>query len=128
VYAVEAEPKKTINIGILSFRDIDANQKAWKPLEDYLNSQNQMYQYKIYSYTQDNLEKAVARNELDFIVAHSLVLVTMERKYRTHNIASIVKKDLCGHLMTTYGSVIIPLYTTKISRKTSSSKQLFLTK
>lgn len=107
VYAFETQPKHTINIGILSFRDIDENQKAWKPLEEYLNKQNQTYQYKIHSYAQNDLEKAVAKNELDIVIAHSLSLVTMETKYHTHNIASIVKKDLCGHLLTTYGSVIV---------------------
>jgi len=107
VYPFESEPKHTINIGILSFRDIEANQKSWKPLEEYLNNFNQTYQYKIHSYTQDDLEKAVSKNELDIVIAHSLALVTMETKYSTNNIASIVRKDLCGHFLTTYGSTIV---------------------
>ncbi len=107
VYTVEAEPKKTINIGILSFRDIDENQKVWQSLEDYLNNYNQDYQFKIHSYIQDDLEKAVSKNELDIIFVYPLVSVIMETKYHTHNIASIVRKDLGGKLLNSYGSTIV---------------------
>ncbi len=108
VYAIDTLPKhNTINIGILSFRDIDENQKAWKPLEDYLNNHNKTYQFKIHSYIQDDLEKAVAKNELDIIFVYPLVSVAMETKYHTHNIASIVRKDSDGKLLNSYGSTII---------------------
>lgn len=107
IYANEIQSKQTINIGIVSFRDLDDNQKAWQPLEDYLNNYNQTYRYKIHSYTQDSMEKAVEKNELDIIISHPLDAVTMETKYFTHNIASIVRKDTDGHLLTHYGSVIV---------------------
>ncbi len=106
-YAVQTEEKHTINIGILSLRDIDENQKAWKPLEDYLNNQNQAYQYKIFSYNEDDLENAVAKNQLDILLAHSRFSVMVEAKYNTHNIATIVRKDQDGNLLNKYGSVII---------------------
>jgi PAS domain S-box-containing protein len=107
IYASEINSQNTITIGILSCRDLNANQKAWKPLEEYLNNFTQIYQYKIQSYPQDDLEQVIATNQVDILIADSVSSVMMETKYRTHNIASVVKKGLDGQLLTSYGSVIV---------------------
>lgn len=99
--------KKQVDIGIISIRPIDENQKIWSPFVQELRRLEPHYDYRIHSYTEANLEKAVAANQLDFIIVHPLSLITMETKYEAQNIASLIRKDDAGNLLNHYGSVIV---------------------
>lgn len=93
LFASNNPSKQNIDIGIISFRPIAENQQIWQPLADELNRLEPQYNYRIHSYKEIDLEKAVALNKLDFMVVHSLSYVTMETKYNAQNIASIIRQD-----------------------------------
>lgn len=109
LFASENPSKKSVDIGIISFRPIIENQKIWQPFADELNRLSPNYHYRIHSYNETDLEKAVALKQLDFIIVHPLSLVTNETKYHTLNIASLVRKDDTNTQITEYGGVIATL-------------------
>ena len=106
LFASNNPSKQNIDIGIISFRPIAENQQIWQPLADELNRLEPQYNYRIHSYKEIDLEKAVALNKLDFMVVHSLSYVTMETKYNAQNIASIIRQDDQKKQLTRYGGVI----------------------
>ncbi len=105
-----ANTHQTLNVGILSFRLADENQRIWQPLVDEVHSSNPSLDVNITSGSLDDINALVAHNKLDFVVVHPAAFVEMEYKYGISNIASIVRqsKTSAGHL-TTYGGVIVIL-------------------
>ena len=103
-------PKETLNIGILSFRPIDENQKIWQPLHDEMYALNPSLDVNITSGSLDEIEKLTQKNALDFVIIHPAAFVEMEYKYGITNIASIVRQDATkGVHLTRYGGVIVTL-------------------
>ncbi|MDD5158739.1 MAG: EAL domain-containing protein [Sulfuricurvum sp.] len=106
LFAALPSSKKPVEIGIIAFRPIQENQHVWQPLADELNRFSKHYDYRIHSYSESDLEKAVAHNKLDFIIVHSLSFITMETKYDAQNIASLIRQDVNHNHLTHYGGVI----------------------
>jgi len=106
LFASENSSKKEIDIGIIAFRPIAENQKIWQPLVDELNRLEPKYHYRIHSYKETDLEQAVALQQLDFVIVHSLSFVTMETKYNAQNIAAIIRQDDQKRHLNRYGGVI----------------------
>lgn len=106
---VSTNSVKTINIGVVSFRPIDENQKIWKPLEIQLKNPTHNLEYNITSYTVQDLEKAVAKNQLDFVVTIPTSYVALESKYGVTNIASLVRHSNIGdeHLSLYAGTIAV---------------------
>lgn len=101
---------QTINVGVLSFRPLDENQKIWKPLKDEVHAFNPFLDLNITSGSLEEIEKLTEKNSLDFVVVHPAAFVEMEYKYGISNIASIVRESTSnGNHLTTYGGVIVAL-------------------
>ena len=101
---------QTVNVGVLSFRPIDENQKIWKTLKDEVHASNPLLDLNITSGSLEEIEKLTEKNLLDFVVVHPAAFVEMEYKYGISNIASIVRETTSvGNHLTTYGGVIVAL-------------------
>lgn len=110
LFASDTLPRKTIHIGILSFRPIPDNQRIWLPLEQHLHSFAPQFDFNITSYTQADLEKHIGEEKIDFAVLHPDALVAMEVKYGVSNIASVVRlSTTTKEPLTQYGGVIAVL-------------------
>ncbi len=103
-------PHQTLNVGVLSFRPIDENQKVWQTLVDEVHKSNPSLDLNITSGSLEVIEKLTEKNSLDFVVVHPAAFVEMEQKYGISNIASIVRETTSnGNHLTTYGGVIVTL-------------------
>lgn len=108
--ASTASSHQTLNVGVLSFRPNDENQRVWQPLVDEIHASNPQLDVNLTSDSLDEVEKLVAQNKLDFVVVHPAAFVEMEYKYGISNIASIVRPSkLGGKYLNTYGGVIVTL-------------------
>lgn len=102
--------QQTINIGVISVKPLDENQKIWLPLGKALKQKAPQYDFNITSYKQPQMLEQIAKENLDFAIVHPRAYVEIEMKYNATNVASIVQKDpLSGSKITKYGGVIATL-------------------
>ncbi len=80
---------QVVNVGILSFRPVDDNQRIWQPFVDEIRASNPTLDVNITSGSLDDIDALVAHNKLDFVVVNPSAFVEMEYKYGISNIASI---------------------------------------
>lgn len=110
LYADSHTPKeKKINIGVLSFRPLDENQKQWKHLGDELMEFAPDFEFNIVSLNQKELYEAIKKEQLHLAILHPAAVVEMETKYGVSNIASVIKKTKSGAKIAEYGGVIAAL-------------------
>jgi diguanylate cyclase (GGDEF)-like protein/PAS domain S-box-containing protein len=110
LFAALAQPHQILNVGVLSFRPVDENQRIWHPLVDEVHKYNPNLDVNLTSGSLSEIEALVAQNKLDFVVVHPAAFVEMEYKYGITNIASLVRQEKYGsqHL-NRYGGVIVTL-------------------
>ena len=77
--------KPTVNVGILAFRPKPEVIARWQPLIDYFNAEIPSAHFVLNTYTNQELDNAVANNELDFIFAQPSHYV---RLTYTHSLSS----------------------------------------
>lgn len=67
----------TYKLGVLAYRDKASTRARWQPLEDYFNTQLKDYRFSLVVHHLDELEQAVERGEVDFVLtqpAHYVLL------------------------------------------------------
>ena len=109
------QPKNEITIGIISFRDLDENNKRWEPLKKLLEERIPNTTITLLSFHQKDRDSHIAQKKIDFMILHPQAFVEMEIKYGIQNIASLVRKDPMGNRSTSYAGTIATLADSKIS-------------
>lgn len=97
---------QTITIGVLAHRGPDVTLRMWNPLADYLGQQLPHHQFVIQPLGYDQIEPAVARHSIDFLLANPNQFVEMAY---THGLTSIATLEYaCGQdkRCQSFGSVI----------------------
>ena len=94
-----------IKIGVLCSRGSEHCHHQWDATATYLSARSERYQYKIIPLTFDNIDMAIAREEVDFILANPAYYVRMEAQYGITRIVSLKTKSASG-LANEFGSVI----------------------
>jgi len=59
--------KPTLKIGVLSFRSVEATQKRWQPLADYLNEQLPQYHFQLSILFYEEMNRVFAEAGIDYI-------------------------------------------------------------
>ncbi len=96
-----------VKIGVLAFRGHDICLKSWQPTARYLSKQIKGYAFKIIPYSHKELNNAVARSEIDFILTNTGHYVTLETPYGISRIATkrapsnIAKSNVFGAVIFT---------------------------
>lgn len=90
-YAAEPCPdqKPEIRIGILSHRGAELTLAAWQPTAAYLSQQLTSYEFIIKPLGFDEVDNAVQRNDVDFILVNPGIYVNLEYKYRVSRLATM---------------------------------------
>ncbi|MDD5717560.1 MAG: PhnD/SsuA/transferrin family substrate-binding protein [Sulfuricurvum sp.] len=86
---VYAQVKESIKIGILAKRGAAQTLEQWQPLSEYLNTQIPGYRFEIVPLGFDELNDAVAKATIDFILTNTLQYVTFEYRYGVSRIATL---------------------------------------
>ena len=92
LHAAQAQVLSTVRIGVLSFRDLEATRKQWTPLAGYLEEQMPGYLFAIKPFHQDDLSKAVANGEVDFILTQPEHYVLLRSRYRLAAVATLTQQ------------------------------------
>ncbi len=86
LYAIE---NKEIIIGVLSHRGDDSTRKNWSPTAKYLSSILDPYIFKIKPLKFNEIDAAVAAEDIDFLLVNSGIYVDLEVRYRVSKIVTL---------------------------------------
>lgn len=95
-------------IGVLAFRSKAQTLEEWEPIVQYLNNIGPKYAFSILPLNYRELDDAVKKSTIDFVVTNSGHYVYLEKEYHISRIATMVEyKD--GQWINHFGGVIFTL-------------------
>jgi PAS domain S-box-containing protein len=102
--AFAAEP---LTLGVFAFRDKGATARKFQPVADYLERALPGHRFILQAYTYDELETAIERREVDFVLSHAAHYVAInERNALSSPLATLLEREK-GQPMPVYGGAII---------------------
>ncbi|MBU0622351.1 MAG: PhnD/SsuA/transferrin family substrate-binding protein [Gammaproteobacteria bacterium] len=106
VFIASAQAAQPVRIGVLAFRPKAITLEQWQPLAGVFKQSMPGREFVIEAFTLPEMEKAVAANELDFVLTNSGHYVLLSKRYGlTSPIATLVV-DESGKLARSFGGVI----------------------
>jgi len=100
-----AADSPTVTIGVLSHRGDAATLRSWSPTADYLASQIPYTRFRIRPLDFEEVEPAVARGEIDFVLVNSGMYVDLEVRHGVTRIATL-NNNHGGQSYNTFGGVL----------------------
>ena len=94
-----------ISIGVLTIRPPEQTLAAWQPTADYLTQTVPGFRFKIEPLDTEQLNGAVAKDKLDFVLTNPAHYVYLEARHRITRIATLVN-TVGGHPLKEFGGVI----------------------
>ena len=96
----------TVKIGVLAKRGTDRCLEKWVPTAEYLTSHIPGHLFTIVPLVFEEINAAVERGEVDFMLANPLFYVGLEKLYNANRIATLKNLGLDGRVYTVFGGVI----------------------
>ncbi len=98
--------EKEIRIGVLSFRSLEQSKLQWQATADYLNTQMAGFHFSIIPMYYTNLDLAINRHELDFVLTNPEYYTTLHADHALSAIATLMPL-VNGNPVSTFGGVIL---------------------
>jgi PAS domain S-box-containing protein len=76
-----SEVRQDVRLGVLSFRSLEHTAAQWGPLADYLSERIPGYRFRIVPLFYPDLDRAVARHELDMVLTNPEHYVLLRSRY-----------------------------------------------
>lgn len=103
-----ARAEETVRIGILSFRPKPQTMAQWQPLEAALRARMPEQRFVVQAYTYTELNEAVARRQLDFVLTNPGHYVLLSRRFQLSSpIATLLSGGPDGMTLGQFGGVIL---------------------
>jgi PAS domain S-box-containing protein len=99
-----ADEKKVLMVGVLSFRTIEYTTSQWLPTVEYLQKTMPEYRFELVPLYYNELDKALAKDELDFVLTNPEHYVLNRTKYKFDAIATLT--TIVGQPSSEFGGVI----------------------
>ncbi|MGB2987643.1 MAG: PhnD/SsuA/transferrin family substrate-binding protein [Phycisphaerae bacterium] len=100
------EAPQPVKIGMLAKRGPERCLEKWGPTGEYLTSQIPGHSFTIVPLDFEEIDPAVERGEVDFILANSSFYVGLEKLYGANRIATLKNRRTAG-VYTVFGGVIL---------------------
>ena len=94
-----------VRIGVLAFRGHQQAMSRWLPMADYLNKHMPDFHFQIIPLNLQQVRKATAAEEIDFVLTNPGNYVLLESAYGASRIATL-KRNWKGHEYSRFGAVI----------------------
>jgi ABC-type phosphate/phosphonate transport system substrate-binding protein len=94
-----------VRIGVLAFRGHQQAMSRWQPMADYLNTNLPGIRFKIVPLNLQQVRKATAAEEIDFVLTNPGNYVLLESRYGASRIATL-KRHWLGHDYSRFGAVV----------------------
>ena len=109
------QDRDAVRIGVLAFRGYQQAMNQWQPMAEYLNRNMPGFHFQIVPLNLQQVRKATAAQEIDFVLTNPGNYVLLESSYGASRIATL-KRHWKGHEYSHFGAVIF-------SRRDNSSIQ-----
>lgn len=96
---------QTARIGVLAKRGTEKCMQQWSATAEYLSDAIEGYAFTIVPLSFDEINAAVTRGQVEFIIANSAIYVALESKYGVNRIATLKNRHL-GGVYTRFGGVV----------------------
>ncbi|WP_374340852.1 EAL domain-containing protein [Azonexus sp.] len=87
-----ARAEEIVDLGILSFRDLESTRRQWTPLADYLSRQVPGHRFVVRPYFLDDLSAAVAAGQVDFVLTQPEHYVLLRSAHRLAAVATLAPR------------------------------------
>ena len=104
--AISASVDREFTFGILAFRDKETVSHRWEPLQDLLNTHVDKATFKIKPMYFDELEKAVANREIDYVLTNPSFYVYLQERYGLSSPLLTLLNQEKGKNLKAFGGVI----------------------
>ncbi len=94
-----------VRIGVLAFRGHEQAMARWQTMADYLNNDLPDFDFQIIPLNLQQVSKATAAEEIDFVLTNPGNYVLLEHNYGASRIATL-KRHWMGHDYSRFGAVI----------------------
>ncbi len=98
--------ESAIKIGILALRGKENTYAKWNATATYLSERIAGHRFVIKPLNFSEIDSAIARKEIDFLLANSSIYVNMEYKYQIGRIATLKRKTPRAEAVAVFGGVI----------------------
>jgi diguanylate cyclase (GGDEF)-like protein len=106
MFIATAEAAQPVRVGVLAFRPKPITLAKWRPLMDIFKQAMPKHDFVVEAFTLKELEKAVAKDQLDFVLTNSGHYVLLNKRYGLNSpIATLVAEEN-GQLTRAFGGVI----------------------
>lgn len=95
-----------VRIGVLAKRGAELSTTRWQPTADYLSERLPGHRFVIVPLDFKEIYVAVARHEVDFVLANSVIYVELEVRYGVSSVVTLHNRGTRGEGYTEFGGVI----------------------
>lgn len=103
--SAQLNEQSEVRIGVLAFRGHEHAMARWQPIADYLNKDLPEFSFQIIPLNLQQVSKATAEEEIDFVLTNPGNYVLLEHNYGASRIATL-KRHWMGHDYSRFGAVI----------------------
>ena len=108
VGVTRAPAEKTLNIGVLAFRDKAQTIQKWQPLANYLDLTLPRYRFALKPYTYKELEDAIERRQVDFVLTHAAHFVQISAMISMSSpLATVIERESDRPMPVYAGTIIV---------------------
>jgi len=105
-----------VKVGVLAHRGLDTALKMWTPTAHYLTENIPEYEFHIVPLSNDNIEREVSQQTVDFILTNPASYASLEAEYGVSRLATL-RNYRAGQSYTKFGALIF----TRIDRSDINS-------
>ncbi len=110
-YGASSETDIPVRVGVLAKRGTDFCRSKWNPTIDYLSEHIEGYSFSLLPLTFKQIESAVDKQEIDFLLTNPGYYVAMEVRKHVERIATLINKGPDGRPIIMFGGVVVSLTT-----------------
>ena len=92
IAAAQGSDPPTVSIGVIAFRDLETTARQWEPLGKFLNERVLEHRFVIRPLFIDDLSKAVAQDEVAFVLTQPEHYVILREQYGLAAVATLVTR------------------------------------
>ncbi|MBN2807869.1 MAG: PhnD/SsuA/transferrin family substrate-binding protein [Deltaproteobacteria bacterium] len=107
--ATGAADRAAVKIGILSFQPKPETLQRWQPMADYLNRALAPDRFAILPLKEDELERSISRNELDFVLTNPSHYIYLSHIYKLSAPLLTVIRGVGDKFLHSFGGTIFTL-------------------
>ena len=108
VSGARASEEPEVSIGVIAFRDLDTTARQWEPLRQFLNERLPGHRFAIRPLFIDDLSKAVAQGDVQFVLTQPEHYVILRAQYGLAAVATLVRHE-GGIPVSRMGGVIVTI-------------------